>query len=114
MLKVILVRAGPPERRIVVDRLPAMIGRHVSADISLDDSWVGGFQCLLDEDRGKLRVLDLGTKTGTFVNGVRIKRAELRHGDTLTVGRTDFVVYCEDSPPPTPPDEDVRARKKTP
>ena len=114
MLKVSLVSAGPPERRIVLDRLPAMLGRHASADVRLDDSWVGSFQCLLDQERGKLRVLDLGTRTGTFVNGVRIKRAELRHGDTLTVGRTTFVVHYEGIEPATRPVGDVRQRARIP
>ena len=103
MLKVSLVSAGPPSRRIVIDKLPALVGRHASAEVRLDDSWVGGFQCLLDQDRGKLRVLDLGTRTGTFVNGIRIKRAELRPGDVLTVGRTNFVVHCEDAAPAPDP-----------
>ncbi len=114
MLKVTLVSAGPTERRIVLDKLPAMIGRHVSSDIPLDDSWVGGFQCLLDQERGKLRVLDLGTRTGTFVNGVRIKRAELRHGDTLTVGRTTFVVQYEGVEPAAHSGGDVRQRARIP
>ena len=114
MLKVSLVSAGPPERRIALDALPAMIGRHASAEIALEDSWVGSFQCLLDQDHGKLRVLDLGTRTGTFVNGVRIKRAELRHGDTLTVGRTTFVVHYEAVPPAAHPGGDVRQRTKIP
>jgi len=92
MPNVILISAGPPERRIVLETLPAIIGRDVSSDICLDDSRVGGFQCLLDQEAGNVFVLDLGTKNGTFVNGERVKRAELRPGDTLTVGRIDFVV----------------------
>jgi pSer/pThr/pTyr-binding forkhead associated (FHA) protein len=93
-MKVVLVNIGPPERRIVLDNLPAMIGRDDSADISLRDSWVGWFQCILDQDEGKLRVLDLGSQNGTFVNGARVRTAELKVGDTLTVGRTSYVLVC--------------------
>ena len=95
MMKVELVSAGPPERRIVLDSLPAMIGRDDSADICLGDSWVGWYQCILDDDDGPLRVLDLGTKTGTFVNGTHIRTATLMPGDRLTVGRTTLLVRCE-------------------
>jgi pSer/pThr/pTyr-binding forkhead associated (FHA) protein len=69
-----------------------MIGRDAAAEVRLEDSWVGHYQCIIDEEEGRLRVLDLGSRNGTFVNGVRIRRTELRPGDTLTVGRTDFVV----------------------
>lgn len=98
-MRVVLVFAGQPQRKIVVEELPAMIGRDASAEVCMeDDSWVGHFQCILDQERGKLRVLDLGTRTGTFVNGVRVKRAVLLPGDMLTVGRTDFVVQYDVTP----------------
>jgi pSer/pThr/pTyr-binding forkhead associated (FHA) protein len=97
-MRVILLSAGPPPCRIVVDRLPAMLGRDETAEICLADSWVGHFQCILDQEAGKLRVLDLGSRTGTFVNGVRVKATELMPGDTLTVGRTDFVVQYDYAP----------------
>jgi len=95
MQKLVLVSAGPPERRIVVETLPAVIGREVSADIRADDSRVRGFHCVLDSEDETVFVLDLGTRNGTFVNGVRVGRAELRDGDTLTVGRITFVVHWE-------------------
>jgi len=100
-VRIMLVHIGPPERRIVLSALPAMIGRDASAEVWLEDSWVGQFQCILDEEGGRLRVLDLGARTGTFVNGERVKRAVLLPGDTLTVGRTDFFVNyeCLDLPP---------------
>jgi pSer/pThr/pTyr-binding forkhead associated (FHA) protein len=35
-------------------------------------------------------VEDLGSTNGVFVNSVRIERQELRHGDLVTVGETQF------------------------
>jgi len=52
-----------------------------------------------------LQVLDLGSRTGTFVNGKRIQRTLLRHGDTLTIGRSDFFVQVEDDPRNAAPDD---------
>jgi pSer/pThr/pTyr-binding forkhead associated (FHA) protein len=93
-----LVRAGPPARKIVLNQLPAMIGRDAAADVCLEDSWVSHFQCIIDQDGTTLQVLDLGSRNGTFVNGVRIKRADLMPGNTLTVGRGEFVVQYERDP----------------
>jgi two-component system, NtrC family, sensor kinase len=94
-MKIVFVCAGPPERKIVVDELPALIGRDSCAEICLEDSWVGHLQCIIEREGDKLLVLDLGSRNGTFINGVRIKRADLMPGDILTVGRSDFVVHYE-------------------
>ena len=40
--------------------------------------------------RGTVVIEDLGSTNGIFVNSVRIDRQELRHGDLVTVGETQF------------------------
>jgi len=92
-MRVTLVDTERPSRKTVLRELPALIGQDPSADVQVPDSWVGRFQCILDEDQGVLRVLDLGSRTGTFVNGVRTSRADVFPGDRLTVGTTVFAVY---------------------
>jgi pSer/pThr/pTyr-binding forkhead associated (FHA) protein len=91
--------ASSPFRRIVLETLPAMIGRDASAEVSVDDSFVGHYQGIVDKEGDLLRILDLGSRTGTFVNGRRVRHAaELMPGDRLTVGRTTFVVRYERRP----------------
>ncbi len=101
-MQVLLITAGPPERKIALSELPAMIGRDVTADVCMADSWVGRFQCMLDEEGGVLRVLDLGSRIGTFVNGQRVKKATLLPGDVLTLGMTDYLVQYELPPQAVP------------
>jgi pSer/pThr/pTyr-binding forkhead associated (FHA) protein len=98
-MRVQLVSAEPAARKIMLDELPAMIGRDATADVCLEDSWVGHAQCIIDQDGTALRVLDLGSRNGTFINGVRIKAARLMPGDSLTVGRTDFLVQYDQGLP---------------
>jgi pSer/pThr/pTyr-binding forkhead associated (FHA) protein len=91
-----LVNTDSLGNRIVLSDLPTTIGRDPTADVRLTDFWVGEFQCLLAQDEDRLTVLDLGNRIGTFVNGVRINwKAGLMLGDTLTVGRSHFVVENE-------------------
>jgi ABC transport system ATP-binding/permease protein len=101
-LKVELVNVAAPSQRITLDALPAMIGRDASAEVRLQDSFVGQYQCLIDETEEGPVVWDLGTRTGTFVNGVRVRKTLLQPGDRLTVGRTDFVVHYETAPAAVP------------
>ena len=97
-MKVALVTADRA-RTIVLDTLPAMIGRAANAEVNVDDSFVGSYQCILDEEADTLRILDLGSRTGTFVNGRRVKGAAvLMPGDRLTIGRTQFVVQYAREP----------------
>ena len=99
-MKVELVTVDPT-RRIVLDTLPAMIGRDANAEVNVDDSFVGNYHCIVDKEGDTLRVLDLGSRTGTFVNGHRVRRAAvLMPGDRLTVGRTSFVVQYDRKPGP--------------
>ena len=93
-MRVQLVSVGPatPKRRIVVKRLPAMIGRSPDAQVRVSDPWVSRRHCEIDRDDGALVVRDLGSKHGTFVNGERTGTAPLLPGDRLTIGATSLEI----------------------
>lgn len=91
-IELIDINAGRP--RIVVDQLPVILGLSPSADICLDDSAIGHYQCMIDQSDGQLMVWDLGTKLGTWVNGTRVSRkSSLAPGDRLTIGKSTFAVH---------------------
>jgi ABC transport system ATP-binding/permease protein len=77
-------------------RLPAgsvkTVGRSTAADYVVDAALVSRVHCQLTPTADSLHVQDLGSTNGTFVNGRRITTAELKPGDTLSVGRTDLLV----------------------
>jgi pSer/pThr/pTyr-binding forkhead associated (FHA) protein len=87
-----------PKTRIVLDRLPVVIGRNPEADVRLDDRWVSRVHSEISEINGTLVVRDLDSHNGTLVNGQYIKEAHLLSGDRLTVGLTSFEVQYERSP----------------
>jgi pSer/pThr/pTyr-binding forkhead associated (FHA) protein len=86
------VDPATPKRRIVVKRLPAMIGRSADAQVHVSDPWVSRRHCEIDRADGTLVVRDLGSKHGTFVNGQRAGTAELLPGDRLTIGATSLEI----------------------
>ena len=51
--------------RIVLTEFPVIVGLDPSADICLNDSSLGHYQCMIDHSDGVLMVWDLGTKLGT-------------------------------------------------
>lgn len=64
-----------------------LVGRGESCDVVLEDSSVSRRHAVLHVDDDGVRVEDLGSSNGTFVNGVRVSgRATLDAGDRLMIG----------------------------
>ena len=89
-----LINPSMPRTEVRAQPTPASISRQPRAAVRLDDRRVSQVQCVIDAQDGVLTVLDLGSISGTFVNGVRRAMSILLHGDRLTVGATDYVVQA--------------------
>lgn len=63
-----------------------LIGRHASADIRLADMSVSRYHAMLGVTEGKWTITDIGSKSGVFVNGMRVQRAGLHENDIITLG----------------------------
>ena len=69
------------------------MGRTARADFIVDAALISRIHCRLTADPSdQLVVEDLGSTNGTIVNGKKIDRSVLRHGDRLTVGRMEFSI----------------------
>jgi pSer/pThr/pTyr-binding forkhead associated (FHA) protein len=68
------------------------IGRSPGAEFIVDAALVSRLHCQLSATSDHLRVKDLDSTNGTFVNGKRVQVGELHDGDTLSVGRVDLIV----------------------
>jgi pSer/pThr/pTyr-binding forkhead associated (FHA) protein len=80
------------DRRLTADDLPAMIGRSDEAEIFIGDRWASRHHCKLVAIGERLKVIDLSSRHGTFVNQQRIDEAWLEPGDELSIGMTTLVV----------------------
>ena len=89
------VDSSPHQRKIVLDKLPVMIGQGPESSVRLEDHWVSRHHCEINSVQGTLVVRDLGSMLGTFVNGLNVTTALLMPGDKLTVGITSFMVDYE-------------------
>ena len=75
------------------------IGRSAGAEFIVDAALVSRLHCQLTATGQTLHVKDLDSTNGTFVNGARVRTAELHEGDTLSVGRVDLIVSKSDGDP---------------
>jgi pSer/pThr/pTyr-binding forkhead associated (FHA) protein len=100
MICIIDILKGPAagKRIYLRERQCLEVGRTVSADFSIPtDSHMSRRHFLIDSTTDTIRVRDVGSSNGTFVNDQRITVAELKDGDTIRAGVTIFQVSFRNS-----------------
>src|SRR4051812_29529558 len=69
-----------------------LIGKSPACEIRLSDPTVSRRHAALEIGERGLRLIDLESRNGTFVNNIRIADGFLRGGETLLVGSTHLSV----------------------
>ena len=69
---------------------PVSIGRAKDNTIVVEDPRVAARHALIEPSDGGFRLLDLGSRDGTFVRGRRVREAALLEGDEIVVGLECF------------------------
>jgi Nif-specific regulatory protein len=78
------------------------IGRDPSNLLSISDPSLSRRHCALSRDGEGYKIRDLDSRNGTSVNGVAVKKAQLRHGDQISVGDSIFLLLLhEEAEEPT-------------
>jgi pSer/pThr/pTyr-binding forkhead associated (FHA) protein len=68
------------------------VGRAPRADFIVEAALVSRLHCRLEVADDQIDVIDLSSTNGTFVNGQRVDRAQIKSGDLLQVGRLALTV----------------------
>ena len=82
-------------RRVVIplEADEILIGRHGAADIRFTDMSVSRYHAVLYVSNGVWRIIDLDSKSGTFVNGRRIRsQVKLKDMDEIRFGTKSVII----------------------
>ena len=71
---------------VSVAQSPFTMGRHASNKLPIDDDSISRFHARFVNEDGKYFVEDLGSRNGTFLQGKRITRAEIKDDDWIQMG----------------------------
>src|SRR5580704_13253626 len=109
--------SGPLEGtvRAITDD-PLCLGRDAANQVMIGDSAVSRKHCTISQiSEGVYEICDHDSHNGTLVNGIRINRSPIRHGDRIRVGASEFVflVGQDDDMGPQSPGSDKHTSKAT-
>lgn len=72
------------------------IGRMASCHLQIDDEGISRMHAVVEiNDSGEVHIVDLGSATGTLVNGKKVNKAPVNNGDTLSLGGVEIRVTFE-------------------
>jgi pSer/pThr/pTyr-binding forkhead associated (FHA) protein len=101
------------ERRdFVIDEGKSTIGRNSECAVQIKLDVISRRHCQVIVRDGKVKVRDLGSSNGTYVNNRRVQEATLGAGETLTVGPVIFTLVIDDMPAEIKPVRTVVEPKK--
>lgn len=87
-------------RDLVEIDAPVIVGRSSRCHIVLGDELTSREHCRFERVAGAVVVIDLDSRNGISVNGARVDgRAELHHGDVVTVGGSHLVLLRQADAP---------------
>src|SRR5438552_11654817 len=92
MAKLLLnVRSGQP---LALDLLPGVsrVGRNSANDIQVEHASISSFHCEINSAGDLIKIKDLGSTNGTFIEGRPIQEAPLAHGQRLQLGSVEMIL----------------------
>ena len=81
---------GEAPKRFALSKKHVTVGRAAHCDLQVLTHFVSREHARISAAGDKVLIEDLGSRNGIFVNSVRVDRQELRHGDLITIGETQF------------------------
>lgn len=95
MLMLVHTPENADERSFPLGTEPVTIGRSEELSISISHRSLSRHHARIEHSEGRYFISDLQSKNGTFVNGVKVQRQEIRAGDMLKLG--DVVLLLLDA-----------------
>lgn len=89
------VERGEYRETIIAIRDGFVIGRGSLCDLKLNDPSVSRRNTILRFSHGAWYIQDLGSNSGTYVNGKRIEAQKLNPGDKIAIGNNMFIFLSE-------------------
>lgn len=109
-LKLILFKKNGSHKSFTLPTNITVIGRRHDCDLQIPLMPVSRRHCQLSQNEETVKVRDLGSRNGTYLNGKRIEEATVEAGDYIKIGPLTFLLQVDGQPEEIVPPE--QAAKK--
>jgi len=92
------------------------IGRDAANRVVVTDQALSRRHCLIHKEGDRVKLVDLESRNGSFVNGVPVRQRWLEHGDQIEIGESVFFFLRqeqEEEAPPAPSSEGTEPGSST-
>jgi pSer/pThr/pTyr-binding forkhead associated (FHA) protein len=116
-VNLVLFKKNGSQKSFSLPSAITVIGRRHDCDLCIPLMVVSRRHCQLNYNNETLKIRDLGSRGGTFLNGRRIDEATVRPGDYIMVGPLTFLLQIDGEPKEiVPPGQAARkpAQQETP
>ncbi len=87
-----------------------VIGRRHDCDLYIPLMPVSRKHCQLSQNKESLKIRDLDSRNGTFLNGKRIDEETLKAGDYIKIGPLTFLLQIDGEPKEIVPPEQAKPK----
>src|SRR5579863_8890304 len=87
--RLVVIEPNGTRRDVAIAIFPFRIGRQAGNELTLRDSRVSRQQAQITDVNGTMVLEDMGSSHGTFVNGEKILKYELKPSDQIDFGVPD-------------------------
>jgi len=94
----VMFRNDGERRSFSITREMTVIGRRQDCDLMIPLGEISRKHCRIIRDGDSLRLEDLGSSNGTYLNAQRVQEAILTPGDSIQVGPVVFVLQVDGQP----------------
>ena len=105
-VNLVLFKKGGSQKSFSLPDSTTVIGRRGDCDLCIPLKTVSRRHCQLNQDKETINIRDLGSRSGTFLNGKRIDEAAVKAGDYIRIGPLIFGLQINGQPenivPPKP------------
>jgi len=111
-VNLILFKKDGSQRTFSLRSEVALIGRSHDCDLCVPLLVVSRQHCELSQNAESLKVRDLNSRFGTFVNGKRINEATVKAGDYIRIGPLTFLLQINGEPQKIMPPPEAKPAPK--
>src|SRR4030042_649984 len=97
-VNLVLFKNNGSQKVVPLPSKVTIIGRRQDCDLRIPLMPVSRRHCQLILNNETLKIRDLGSRNGTFLNGKRIEEATAQAGDNITIGPLTFAIQINAQP----------------